>query len=211
MRPYYTIMKLPEGEKEEYILLLPFTPVKKDNMAAWLAARCDDPHYGKLIVYTFPKQRLVYGPRQISARINQDAFISQQLSLWNQRGSRAIMGNLLAIPIEQSIIYVQPIFLASERGQLPELKRIILAYGNSIVMEENLELAINRIFGPGATGAVKIVREEDLSRPPKRFTAKDALNHWREAQRHLKEGNWALFGEEVKKMENILKELERNP
>ncbi|MCX7982124.1 MAG: UPF0182 family protein [Syntrophales bacterium] len=207
MRPYYTIMKLPEGEKEEYILLLPFTPAKKDNMSAWLAARCDDPHYGKLIVYTFPKQRLVYGPRQIAARINQDAYISQQLSLWNQRGSRAIMGNLLAIPIEQSIIYVQPIFLASERGQLPELKRIILAYGNSIVMEENLELAINRLFGQAAIAPPKPSGEETISRPVRRLTVKDALNHWREAQKHLREGNWSLFGEEIKKMENVLKEL----
>lgn len=209
MRPYYTIMKLPEGEREEYILLLPFTPSKKDNMSAWLAARCDDPHYGKLIVYTFPKQRLVYGPRQIAARINQDAYISQQLSLWNQRGSRAIMGNLLAIPIEQSIIYVQPIFLASERGQLPELKRIILAYGNSIVMEENLEFSLNRLFGGDSTLRIKPAMEERAASPAKRFSAKDALNHWRSAQKHLRDGNWALFGEEIKKMENILKELEK--
>jgi len=209
MRPYYTIMKLPQGEKEEYILLLPFTPVKKDNMAAWLAARCDDPHYGKLIVYTFPKQRLVYGPRQIAARINQDAYISQQLSLWNQRGSHVIMGNLLAIPLEKSIIYVQPIFLASERGQLPELKRIILAYGNSIVMEENLELALKSLFGGEAAARVKPASEERFSPPTKRLSVREALNHWRKAQQHLRDGNWALFGEEIKKMENILKELEK--
>lgn len=209
MKPYYTIMKLPQEAKEEYILLLPFTPARKDNMSAWMAARCDDPNYGKVIVYTFPKQRLVYGPRQIAARINQDAYISQQLSLWNQRGSHVIMGNLLAIPIEQSIIYVQPIFLASEKSQLPELKRIILAYGNVIVMEENLEEALNRVFGGDVTGRPQPITEARPQGPPKHLRVKDALTHWRQAQEYLRQGNWAAFGEALKKMEGILTELER--
>ena len=138
MEPYYTIMRLPGEKKEEFILLLPFTPNKKDNMIAWLAARSDPPHYGKLIAYNFPKAKLVYGPRQIDARIDQDSFISQQLSLWSQRGSSVIRGSLLAIPIERSLLYVQPLYLAAEKGSLPELKRIIVAHGNEIAMEETL-------------------------------------------------------------------------
>ncbi len=213
MRPYYTIMKLPEEKKEEYILLLPFTPSKKDNMAAWMAARCDAPHYGKLIVYNFPKQRLVYGPLQIEARINQEAVISAQLSLWNQRGSQAIHGSLLAIPVEKSILYIQPLYLAAEKGRLPELKRIIVAYGNMIVMEENLETALQRIFGgalmrekplPAASGAppAEAVR-------PGRQLAAEALSHYRKAQEFLRQGNWAGYGEELKKLEAVLGALEK--
>ena len=128
MEPYYTIMRLPGETKEEFVLLLPFTPNKRDNMRAWLAARSDPPHYGKLIALDFPKAKLVYGPKQIEARIDQDAFISQQLSLWGQKGSQVIRGSLLAIPIETSLLYVQPLYLGAEKGSLPELKRVIVAF-----------------------------------------------------------------------------------
>ncbi len=147
MEPYYLILRLPGEPKEEFVLLIPFTPSKKDNLAAWLAARSDPPHYGKLVVYTFPKQRLIYGPRQIEARIDQDSFISQQLSLWNQRGSQVIRGNLLVVPIERSLLYVQPLYIAAEQGQLPELKRVIVGFGERIAMEETLEGALARVFG----------------------------------------------------------------
>jgi uncharacterized membrane protein (UPF0182 family) len=110
MVPYYTIMKLAEvGKSEEFILMVPFSPAKKENMIAWLAARCDEPNYGKLLVFEFPKQALIYGPQQIESRINQDAEISKALALWNQGGSRVIRGSLLVIPVEQSLLYVQPL------------------------------------------------------------------------------------------------------
>jgi uncharacterized protein len=213
MRPYYTIMKLPEEKKEEFILLLPFTPSKKDNMSAWMAARCDVPNYGKLIVYNFPKQRLVYGPTQIVARINQDPVISQQLSLWNQRGSQVIPGSLLAIPIEKSMLYVQAIYLASEKGQLPELKRIIVAFGNTIVMEENLETALQRIFGgeqirEKATPAVSGAAPAEPAKQGKQLISQ-AVSHYRKAQELLRQGNWAGYGEELKKMESVLTTLEK--
>src|SRR5262252_1920713 len=146
MEPYYTIMRLPGEAKEEFILLTLFNPSRRDNMIAWLAARSDPPHYGRLVVYNFPKQKLVYGPRQIDARIDQDPVISQQLSLWNQRGSTVIRGSLLAIPVDQSLIYVQPLYLAAEQGALPELRRVIVAYGNQIAMEPTLEQSLSRIF-----------------------------------------------------------------
>jgi uncharacterized protein len=147
MEPYYLILRLPGEPKEEFVLLIPFNPSKKDNLSAWLAARSDPPHYGKLVVYNFPKQKLVYGPRQIEARIDQDSFISQQLSLWNQRGSQVIRGNLLVIPIERSLVYVEPLYIAAEKGQLPELKRVIVGFGDRIAMEETLEGAMARVFG----------------------------------------------------------------
>jgi uncharacterized membrane protein (UPF0182 family) len=158
MEPYYTIMRLPGEKSEEFILLSPFNPSKKDNMIAWLAARSDGAHYGKLIVYNFPKQKLIYGPRQIEARIDQDSFISQQLTLWNQRGSQVIRGNLLVVPIERSLVYVEPLYIAAEKGQLPELKRVIVGFGDRIAMAETLDGAMARVFGEpvpraGAEGA----------------------------------------------------------
>ena len=142
MAPYYIIMRLPGEERAEFFLMLPMVPSQRENMIAWLAARCDPPDYGKLIVYEFPKDKLVYGPFQIEARINQNTEISQQISLWNQMGSRVIRGNLLVIPIENSLLYVSPLYLRAETGQLPELKRVIAVYGDRVVMEETLAGAL---------------------------------------------------------------------
>jgi hypothetical protein len=211
MEPYYTIMKLPEEKREEFILLLPFTPSKRDNMSAWMAARCDAPNYGKVIVYTFPKDKLVYGPSQIEARIDQDTGISKELSLWSQRGSQVIRGSLLAIPIEKSILYVESLYLAAEKGQLPELKRVIVAYGSSIAMEENLDLALQRIFG-GELVQEKEIQKTSVKTPERESTDKqlaiDALSHYRKAQEYLRGGNWAAYGEELHKMDDILRTIE---
>ena len=211
MEPYYTILKFPGEKKEEFIIMTPFTPSNRDNMSAWMAARCDAPNYGKVIVYIFPKQTLVYGPRQIEARIDQDTEISKQLSLWNQRGSQVIRGNLLAIPVEKSILYVESLYLAAEKGQLPELKRVILAFGNTIAMEENLELAIQRIFG----GEVMREREVRKTEAPAgreasdRQIALEALSHYRKAQENLKQGNWTAYGEEIRRMDELLRRIEQ--
>jgi hypothetical protein len=213
MDPYYTIMKLPGAEKEEFILLSPFTPSLKDNMSAWMAARCDAPHYGKVIVYKFPKQKLVYGPRQIEARIDQDTVISQQLTLWQQRGSNVIRGSLLAIPIEKSILYVESLYLAAANGQLPELKRVIVAYGNTIAMEETLELSLQRIFGgTGIRDRAAPAEIKKATAAPElndRQSALEALGHFRRAQEFLRQGNWGAFGDELKKTGEILTTLER--
>ena len=146
MAPYYMIMRLPGEPRAEFFLMLPMAPSQRENMIAWLAARCDPPDYGKLIVYEFPKDKLVYGPFQIEARINQNTDISQQISLWNQMGSRVIRGNLLVVPIENSILYVSPLYLRAELGQLPELKRVIAAYGDRVVMEDTLPAALAALF-----------------------------------------------------------------
>lgn len=214
MEPYYTIMKLPGEAREEFILMIPYTPAKRDNMAAWLAARSDGEQYGKLIVYLFPKQKLVYGPRQIEARIDQDALISQQLTLWTQRGSQAIRGSLLVIPIEDAILYVEPLYLAaSESGSLPELRRVIVSFGNRLVMEPDLEAALARLFGarsaearPGARQAEPIA--PGLSDPS---LGRRALEHFRQAQRALRDGNWEAYGAELRRVEEALEALAKPP
>ncbi len=161
IEPYYLTMKLPTAESEEFILLLPFTPTERNNLIAWLAARSDGEFYGRQLLYQFPKQRLVYGPEQIEALINQEPVISQQISLWNRQGSRAIQGNLLVIPIEQSLLYVEPVYLEAERNSLPTLIRVIMVYKNQIVMAKTLQGAINAIFQGEATDEPAIIRPLD--------------------------------------------------
>ena len=215
MEPYYTIMKLPGEKVEEYILLLPFTPSKRDNLAAWLTARCDEPNYGKIRAYTFPRDRLIYGPKQIDARINQDSFISQQLTLWNQRGSEVIRGSMLVIPIEKSLLYVQPLFLAADKAALPELKRVIVAFGDQVVMEENLELALQRLFGgkkelvttPVAAVASGMKPEAEGRKPATPKLAKEAMAIYERAMNLQRQGNWAGYGDELRKLEQVLRQL----
>jgi uncharacterized protein len=172
VEPYYLITSLPTpfvgaaSRREEFILLLPYTPRQRTNLIAWLAARSDGQNYGKLLLYVFPKERLVYGPEQIEARINQDPVISQQISLWNRQGSRAIQGNLLVIPIEQSLLYVEPIYLEATQNSLPTLVRVVVAYENRIVMAQTLDQALQAIFKPEVTPAPAIIRPVEEAAPP---------------------------------------------
>jgi uncharacterized membrane protein (UPF0182 family) len=212
MEPYFTIMRLPGEAREEFILLTLFNPSRRDNMIAWMAARSDPPNYGRLIVYNFPKQKNVYGPRLIDARIDQDPVISQQLSLWNQRGSTVIRGSLLAIPIEQSLIYVQPLYLAaSEQGALPELRRVIVAYGGQIAMEATLEQSLARIFTgrvvPMATGPPTAAGPTPAAGAVDRAAAQRAWEAWTRAQDALRRGDWAAYGAEQKHLEDALRSL----
>jgi hypothetical protein len=167
MEPYYTIMKLPGNKAEEYILMLPFTPSGKSNLSAWMVAQSDGENYGKLIAYTFPKQKLIYGPNQIVARINQDAEVSRQISLWDQRGSKVIQGTMLVIPIEESLIYVRPLYLKADAGKIPELKRVIVGYEDTIAMERTLEEALAKIFGEDALQSLDTYKEGVENEPVK--------------------------------------------
>ncbi|MCI0723234.1 MAG: UPF0182 family protein [Acidobacteria bacterium] len=213
LEPYYTIMKLSgASDREEFILMSPFLPARRENMIAWMAARCDEPNYGKLVVYNFPKQRLVYGPSQIVSRVNQDARISQQLALWDRSGSKVIRGSLLVIPVQNSILYIQPLYLASsQEGGLPELKRIIVSYGNSIAMEETLELSLARIFGAAAAEVAPAVPTPQAGRQQDERTLKtlidEASAHYERAQSALRQGNWQGYGEEIRRLEEVLKRL----
>ncbi|MBD2507664.1 UPF0182 family protein [Nostoc muscorum FACHB-395] len=173
VEPYYLITSLPTApvvgatsRTEEFILFLPYTPRQRTNLIAWLAARSDGVNYGKLLLYTFPKERLVYGTEQIEARINQDPVISQQISLWNRQGSKAIQGNLLVIPIEQSLLYVEPIYLEATQNSLPTLVRVVVAYENRIVMAQTLEQALQGIFKPEVTPPPAIIRPFEEAAPP---------------------------------------------
>ena len=165
MEPYYTIMKLPGEAGAEFIQMLPFTPRQKDNLAAWMVARSDGENYGQLVVFQFPKQTVIYGPRQVVARINQDQVIAPQITLWNQQGSEVIQGKLLVIPIEESLLYIRPLYLRAAGGRIPELKRVIVAYQNQIVMEETLEAALARLFPTGS------LRRTAAAPAPARFQA----------------------------------------
>lgn len=217
MEPYYTIMKLAgagskEGRtrREEFILMIPFTPANKKNMIAWMAARCDDPNYGKLLVYNFPKQRLVYGPQQIDNRIDQAPEISEQLSLWDQTGSRVIRGSLLVIPVEDSILYIQPLYLEAQGGGLPELRRVIAGYGNRIVMEENLEAALAGIFG-GYRGAGPR-RGRPAAPPagsPNAELARRAARAFEDGKAALQKNDWQGYGRAMAELERLLREMEK--
>jgi uncharacterized membrane protein (UPF0182 family) len=217
MSPYYTVMKLAGvGDKEEFILMVPFCPSKKENMIAWLAARCDGSNYGKLLVFDFPKQKLVYGPTQIESRINQDAEISKQLTLWNQGGSRVIRGSLLVIPVEQSLLYVQPLYIASQSGGVPELKRVIVAYENTIAMEETLKKSLARIFGTDFTqsakqgGAVAMaVSSVSTGQGDVPRLIQEADRQFRVGQEELRKGNWSGYGEAMKRVGKTLEELSK--
>ncbi|MBI2622911.1 MAG: UPF0182 family protein [Candidatus Levybacteria bacterium] len=200
MAPRHLIMKLPGEKIEEYILMLPFTPRAKDNLSAWMVARNDGEQYGKLVVYRFPKDKLVFGPKQIIGRISQDAQISQQISLWDQGGSQVIQGPLLVIPIEESLVYVRPLYLKAATGKIPELKRVIVAYENKIAMEETLEVGLAKIFGT-AEGQVKLSGEIPAVVAPidttKEGLLQQATQAYQSAINAQREGDWGRYGEEI--------------
>ncbi|MBE9117458.1 UPF0182 family protein [Lusitaniella coriacea LEGE 07157] len=196
--PYYMIMRLPQAESEEFVLISPFTPVNKDNTIAWMAARSDGENYGNLLLYEFPKQVLVYGPSQIEARINQNPEISQQLTLWGQEGSRVIRGDLLIIPIEESLLYVEPIYLRAEQGELPELRRVIVVYENQTVMAKTLDAALETIFGEASPQPAARPVTGDIQ---------SALDLHQKAQTALQQGNWSLYGQYQKQLGNLLEKL----
>ena len=212
----HMVMRLPEEKQAEFILMVPFTPRGKDNLASWMVARNDGAHYGELVVYRFPKQSLVFGPTQIVNRINQDTEIARQIALWDQGGSQVIRGNLLVIPIEESLIYVMPLYLRAQGGRIPELKRVVVAYQNRVVMEETLDAGLTQLFGaagaatrepqpPRAAGAANAApamnaRAADLAR-----RANESFRRAVEAQRA---GDWARYGEELRRLEDVLRQLQ---
>ena len=242
MAPYYIILKLPGEEREEFLLMIPFTPSQKDNMIGWLAARSDLPNYGSLIVYKLPKEKLVYGPMQIEARIDQQTEISRELSLWGQMGSRVIRGNLLAIPIKDTFIYVEPVYLEAAQedvaapvapqarglarsraratggsarqsslttSALPELKRIIVAFGNRLVMEKSLDEALAGVLGADVlkTQIIPTSGESVTSTQDQSSLGALALEHYNAAKTHIREGNWAEYGKALEDLEEILRKI----
>ncbi len=214
MFPYYIIMRLPDTKTEEFILMIPLTPSNKDNMVAWMCARCDAPNYGKLIVYSLPKDKLIYGPMQIEARINQKPDISSELTLWGQQGSKVIKGNQLVIPIKNSFIYVEPVYLQSEQGQIPELKRVIVAYKEQIEMRRTLDQALQAVFNVQENQGMAVEVKSGLVQtgiPVLSDQAQQALDHYNRALQYLKQDDWAGYGKELEQMKEILLQMSKNP
>lgn len=225
LEAYYVNMQLPGDDKQGFMLILPFTPSGRDNMIAWMAGRSDGEDYGKVDVIRYPKQQLVYGPRQISARINQDPVISQQITLWNASGSSVRRGNLLIVPIGNSVLYVEPLFLQATASRFPELKRVIVATGNSVGIGSNLAEALNVAFkiapativddGTGAQPSstpVAGVTPQPASTPRAGSAAEltqSAQRHYDLAQEALQESDWTAYGRELEALKADLDALAR--
>jgi len=199
VEPYYIIMKLPGEVKEEFVLMTSFSPLRKDNMVAWMAARSDGDNYGKLLLYKFPKDKLVYGPLQIEAKFDQDSDISQQLTLWSQQGSRVTRGNLLVIPIDDSLLYIEPLYMQAEKGKLPQLKRVLVSDGERVVMEETLGEALEVLFGKA------VVKEDEV--PIGTNLAEEANKYYEKVLKAMEEQDWSGMGENFDKLGNVLDRL----
>ena len=215
----HMVMRLPGEREPEFILMRPFTPRQKDNLAAWIVARNDGPHYGKLVAYRFPRQSLVFGPTQIVNRINQDTEVSRQVALWNQGGSEVIRGELLVIPIEESLLYVQPLYLRSQGGRIPELKRVIVAHENRVAMDETLDAGLRRLFAEGS-GAARVApgSASDTSGAPPAVRAavdsaefesllRQAQQHYDRARAAQRADDWATYGAEMRQLGEVLRRL----
>ncbi len=212
MTPYYVVMRLPGEAAAEFVEIMPFTPTAKDNAIAWLAARSDGANYGKLSDYKFPKDKLIFGPNQVESRISQDPLVSQQMTLWGQQGSKVIRGNMLMIPIGESFLYSEPLYLQAEKSQIPELKRVILSDGQRVVMEPTLEAALNSLFGavkptpptvtPPTSGPPPTEPSKDVA-----TLAKAAQEQYNRAQAALKAGDWTGYGAALKELEATLTQL----
>jgi hypothetical protein len=208
-------MRLPEEKSAEYIYMVPFTPRGKDNLAAWMVARNDGAEYGKLRVYRLSRQTLAFGPQQIVNRINQNTEISSQLTLWDQRGSQVIRGDLLVIPIEEALLYVQPIYLRAQGGRIPELKRVVVAYRNQVVMRETLDGALAELFGgPGGKRVIEPAVAADTTGPAAEAPSpqlpallQQARQHYLSAIQAQRDLDWARYGVEMRELGRLLEEV----
>ena len=219
--PYYVTLPLPDEAEPEYLLILPFSPANKNNMIAWLAARNDPGHYGELIVYEMGRQSLVFGPLQVEGRIDQEPSISQQFTLWDQRGSSVVRGNLLVLPINQSFLYVEPVYLLSEANALPELRRIVTASNTSVAMAETLDRSLIALARAGTLETIvddttppdaASTPSADAATPPANPVTLDELvaaanAHLQAAEQAQRDGDWASYGQELAALREVLAQL----
>ncbi len=201
MRPYYILMKLPGSNRLEYLLMTAFTPQNRDNMVGWMAAKCDFPEYGKMVVYRLPKDKLIYGPMQIEAMIDQNTTISQQLSLWDQKGSKVIRGNLISVPIENSFLYVVPVYLTAAGTTFPQLKRVIVVSGDKVAMEPTLNEAIQAVFGTKPPTGPVPAEAQTLQPQPQWDQARLQFD---KAQKAMQQGDWQEFGKAMESLKRLL-------
>ena len=219
VEPYYVVIRLPGQEKAEFMLMLPYTPLNKPNLTAWLAARCDLPQYGQLLVYRFPKGKQVAGPMQVENFISQEPDISQQISLWNTQGSRVLRGNLLILPMNNSLLYVEPIYIQSEdeKTAIPELRRVVIGYGNQVVWGESLDEALVKMFGQGmllqatdTTAAETGAANPGTDQISLQGLIEQANRYFNQAQDAQRAGDWAAYGRSLQLLEDALRQLEGN-
>ena len=224
--PYYVTLPLPDESEPEYLLILPFSPANKNNMIAWMAVRNDPGHYGELIVYEMGRQTLVFGPLQVEGRIDQEPSISQQFTLWDQRGSNVVRGNLLVLPINQSFLYVEPVYLLSEANALPELRRIVTASNTGVAMAETLDRSLIALAEADTDGIIVVDEPPDGSAeptpttpdataatPPANPTTLEELvaaanAHLQAAEQAQRAGDWARYGQELESLRENLAQLE---
>ncbi|TLM97464.1 MAG: UPF0182 family protein, partial [Actinobacteria bacterium] len=191
--------------EEHFYLMQPYTPRNRDNMIGWMAASSDPANYGERTVYLFPKERVILGPEQVMARINQDSLISPQLSLWNQRGSSVLFGNMVVIPIKNSVVYIQPVFLQAEQTAIPELTRVVVAYADKVEMERTLEAALLKVFGERP--AEETTGTAGAPGGGTKASAAEAAQLFRDAVAAQKKGDWAEYGRLLGELGQVLDEL----
>ena len=213
MTPSYYIMKLPGEKSAEFVNTIPFTPKDKKNLMGLFVARNDGENYGDLILYQMPKSKVVYGPMQVEAMIDQNTEISKEFSLWNSSGSTYSRGNMFVVPIEDSLLYIEPVYLEASNSSIPEVKRVIVAYGDNIAYEPTLAEALNSLFGegsakesPGSDGAGTNKGDSDaaLSQTEIIKKAQEAFDNAQAAQQ---DGDWAEYGEYLKELDKYLNML----
>jgi len=230
MDAYYVMMRLPSAQKEEFLLMLPYVPNGRSNMISWLGARCDAPNYGQAVNYVFTRSATVYGPAQVEAAINQDTDVSSQRTLWGQQHSQVIMGNLLVVPVQDQLLYVQPLYLQGEQTPLPQLKRVIVFYRSPapegasqaaarqvVVMRPTLAESLAAVFGGAAatagttsqptTGTQVPTTTPGLSAQTRALIAQ-ANRQFEAAQQALKKGDWAGYGQDIDALKQTLQQLQ---
>ena len=216
--PYYVVLKLPGQEREEFMLMLPFTPARKQNMTAWLAAKCDLPDYGNLLVYRFPRGKLIPGTKQVEEFISRSAEISRELTLWDTAGSQVIRGNLLVIPIADSILYVEPLYIQSDQeNAIPKLERVIVGYGEEVFMGADLDEALRQCFPISTSAAAPEPQPADGQLTPvetEQFIAtgfmdlvEQANTVFVEGETALRSGDWVAYGKAQEHLKQILQRL----
>lgn len=213
MDPSYFIFELPDEKKAEFINMIPFTPKSKQNMTAIMMARNDGNRYGQLLVYKFPKNKTVYGPMQIEAQIDQNTEISKEFSLWNSSGSKYRRGDLFVIPINNSIMYVEPVYLEASNQAIPEMKRVIVAYGDKIAYESTLEDALADLFGEDENGgqsqsASASSGKNNSGKSNTKELIQKANEAYENAVNAQKSGNWKKYGDYLDELEKYLNQLE---
>jgi len=217
MQPFYVLMKLPGASQEHFYLMQPYMPRARQNMIGWVAANSDPANYGERTVYLFPKQRVILGPEQVSAQIEQDPTISPQLTLWRQGGSTVKLGNMLVLPIKSSIVYIQPLYLQGAQTAIPALTRVIVVYGDKVAMEATLQDALTKVFGAAQGGATtgsttggSGSSAGTATVPPSGTASSDAVlaqQLYAQAIAAQKAGDWATYGAKIKQLGDVLSRL----